>query len=134
MGKLITLGLINPPLELRGNPLESPSVPLGSVSALWAWLSGSAPTASGEMIDVQNSLEIISVQAAVKLISQTIAGLPLKLYKKLPRGREEAVDNPLYDLLALEPNPEMGAFSFWQAVVSAMAMCGNALCAGRYAE
>lgn len=123
---MITLGLNSPSLEVRGNPLESPSVPLGSISALWAWISGSSPTTSGILIDEYNSLQIISVQAAVKLISQTVAGLPLKLYKKLPKGREEAQDNPLYDLLSLEPNPEQGAYSFWAAVVAGMALCGNA--------
>src|ERR1700722_7726030 len=103
--------------ELRNNPMENPSVSLGNLGAIWSWISGTEPTASGEIIDEHISLQIISVYSCVRLIAETVASLPLKLYTRLPKGREEAVDNYLYDLLVTAPNPEMGASPFWEAVV-----------------
>jgi HK97 family phage portal protein len=121
---LITLNL-SQPVELRNNPLENPSVALGNLSAIWSWISGTEPTASGEIIDNNTALQIITVYSCVRLIAETVASLPLKLYKRLPKGRDEAVDNPLYDLLAVAPNPEMGAVPFWETVVGGLALTGN---------
>jgi HK97 family phage portal protein len=122
---LISLNLNTPPAERRGNLLENPSVGLGNLGAIWSWISGTEPTASGELIDEHVALQIITVYSCVRLIAETVSSLPLKLYERLPKGRLEAVDNYLHDILTIEPNPEMSAVPFWETVVGCMALTGN---------
>jgi HK97 family phage portal protein len=123
---LISLNLNHPPIEKRGgNPLENPSVSLGNLGAIWSFISGSEPTASGEVIDETIALQIITVNSCVRLIAEAIASMPLILYKRLPKGREEALDNPLHDLLTIAPNPEMSGPVFWETMVGSMALTGN---------
>ncbi len=112
-------------LSVRSNALENPSVSLAS-PGIWAWLSNSEPTASGELVNEHTALQVVTVFACVKAISESVASLPLKLFAKTPNGKAESVDNPIHSLLSVAPNPEMTAFSFWLAMVGSMALTGNA--------
>ena len=125
---LLTIGsydLTPLPIEVRNNPLENPSVSLGNIGAIWSWISGTESTASGEIIDENVALQVITVYSCVRLIAETVSSLPLKLYRRMPKGREEALDNDLHDILTVAPNPEMSAVAFWEAIVGCMALCGN---------
>lgn len=104
--------------------LESPSTPLSGPS-IWQWLSGGMRSAAGEIVNEGNALEHLDVYVCVRILSDAIASMPLQLFKMTESGHQEAFDQPLYRLLALEPNPEMSAFSFWSAIVGAMALTGN---------
>jgi len=110
--------------ETRGNPAENPSVSLSS-PAVWSWITGSEPTASGELIDERKALQISTVYVCVRIIAETIASLPAKVFETLPAGRREAVDADLYDLLTLNPNPEMTAFSFFETLSGSLCLTGN---------
>lgn len=123
MANLIQLNINGP--EYRFNPLENPSVSLGNLSAVWSWINNNEPSAAGELIDHETALKVISVYSCVRIISSTIGSLPLKLYARLPKGREEAIDNALYDILTVSPNPEMNGVVFWTSVSGNMALTGN---------
>lgn len=110
--------------ESRGNPAENPAVSLSS-PAIWSWITGSEPTASGELIDEHKALQISTVYICVRIIAETIASLPAKVFESLPTGRREAVDADLYDLLTLNPNPEMTAFSFFETLAGSLCLTGN---------
>jgi HK97 family phage portal protein len=111
--------------ELRGNPLDNPSMSLTS-PGIWAWLTGGEPTAAGELVNETNALQIVTVYACVRVLAESVASLPLKLYERLDNGRQEATDQDLYELLTISPNPEMTAFSFFETLVGSLALCGNA--------
>ena len=113
------------PVEKRNNPMENPSVSLGNIGAIWSWISGTEPTASGEIIDEHVALQIVTVYRCIRIISESIATLPLRLYRRQPRGRKEAIDHSLHNLLTVAPNPEMGAVTFWETMVGCLALCGN---------
>jgi HK97 family phage portal protein len=123
---LISLNLEYDPApdEKRTNPLEDPSIPLGS-PAVWSWLSGGEPTASGEMVNEVTALQTISVYACVRVLAESIASLPCKLLERLKSGRSEAVDEDLYYLLTVQPNSEMSAFTFWETLIGCLALTGN---------
>ena len=90
------------------------------------WVSGGA-TYSGEVVSVRTSLLIDTVYACSRLIAQTIATLPLQLYKMDNSGRGTvARDHPLYTLLHDQPNGDMTAVTFWEAVVACILLWGNA--------
>ena len=111
-------------LELRSNPLENPAVPLSS-PALWQWLTGGEPTASGETVTDITGLQITTVYRCVTFIAQAIASLPLEMWEIVDKGREKAVDHDLYYLLLTEPNPEMSAFTFKEVWFGCCALTGN---------
>jgi HK97 family phage portal protein len=106
------------------NMLENPSVSLAS-PAIWNWLSNGEPTASGELVNEVTALQTIAVYACVRVIAESVASLPLKLCERLKSGRSEATDEDLYDLLAVQPNSEMTAFTFWETLIGCLALTGN---------
>jgi HK97 family phage portal protein len=61
------------------------------------------------------------------LIAQTIATLPCQIYKSDKDGRGTvARDHPLYQLLHDQPNLDMTAVTFWEAVIACILLWGNA--------
>lgn len=81
---------------------------------------------SGERVDEKSSLQIATVYACVRLLAETVAGLPLQLYRyKGNAGKEKAADHPLYRILYRQPNPEMTSFSFREAMMTHLLLWGN---------
>lgn len=118
--ELTTLGLS----ELRNNPLENPAVPLSS-PAMWRWMTGGEPTASGESVTENTALQISTVYVCVTFIAQAIASLPFEWWERIAGGRERAIQTGIYYLLATEPNPEMSAFTFKETYFGCLALTGN---------
>lgn len=118
------LSFLKPRQSRDGNPLENPSVPLAS-PAIWGWLNHGQPTEAGELVNEVSALQLITVYSCVRVISESIASLPLKLYERLDKGRQEATDQALYELLAFQPNPEMTAFTFFETLTGCLALTGN---------
>ena len=85
-------------------------------------------TLSGERVDEKSAMQIATVYACVRLLSNTIAGLPLHLYRYTGKGddKERATDHPLYKILYRQANPEMTSFSFWEAIMTHLLLWGNA--------
>lgn len=87
------------------------------------WPSG--PTKAGVSVDEETSLRVIAVYACVNLLSSTIASLPLPVYKTLSRGKERAVNHPLYPVLHDNPNPEQTSFTWRQTSMAHALLWGN---------
>lgn len=82
---------------------------------------------SGERVDEKSAMQIATVYACVRLIAESVAGLPLHLYKTDGEdGKTKAKDHPLYKILYRQPNPEMTGFSFWETMVTHILLWGNA--------
>lgn len=85
------------------------------------------PTDAGETITPETSLQISAVYACVRVLSESIASLPLKVYERNDDGsRREAVGHPAYRLLHDRPNPAMTSFVAREVQVASLAMRGNA--------
>jgi HK97 family phage portal protein len=65
---------------------------------------GQAPTASGIAIGPESALRVPAVSAAVRVIAESVASLPVNTL--LDNGTSKAIDktNPLYRILHSEPN------------------------------
>ena len=99
-----------------------------SDGGFWGAFSG-AQSSSGKAVTVDKAMRLSAVWACVRIISTSVAGLPLSIYRRLPDGgRETARDFPLYDVVHNSPNEDMAAFHFWQSVVASMLLWGNAYC------
>ena len=83
---------------------------------------------SGEMVDERSAMQIATVYACVRLLAESVAGLPLHLYRYTDdseTGKELARDHPLYNLLYYLPNPEMSAFTFRETMMTHLLLYGN---------
>ena len=72
-------------------------------------------------------LQLDAAMACVRLLSQTIATLPLVIYRRKPDGSRTAQPgHPLYELLHNQPNGDMTAVDFWQVMIAMMLLRGTA--------
>ena len=83
---------------------------------------------SGERVDEKSAMQISTVYACVRLLAETVAGLPLHLYRYTDKGngKEKALEHPLYRLLYRQPNPEMTSFTFRETMMTHLLLWGNA--------
>jgi len=78
-------------------------------------------------INIDSAMQLSVIFAGVRLVAQTVATLPLIVYrKKNGGGREVATDHPLYALLHDSPNADQTAVEFWEEVITSLALRGRA--------
>lgn len=83
-------------------------------------------TNSGTRVSKQNSLEATAVWSCVRILSEDIASLPLKTYRRLDDGgKEPATDHYLYRTLKEMANPNMSAFTFRETLMAHILTWGN---------
>jgi HK97 family phage portal protein len=68
----------------------------------------------------------LTVDRAIRVISENIASLPLQVFERLPKGKRLAPDHRLYGMLHDAPNPEMTSMVFREAMQSHIEAWGNA--------
>lgn len=87
----------------------------------------SASSTSGQAVTVTTAMRVAAVWACVRLLAETIASLPIGIYRREDDGgRTEDRSLPLYWVLHNAPNASMTAFAFWEAMLTAMLLWGNA--------
>ena len=91
------------------------------------WLGG-GKTPAGVAIDEKIGEGLPAIYACVHLISETIAQLPLKLYRRRADGRGKAPDpdHPLYPILHDQTNPELTALQAREMITRHLAIWGRA--------
>lgn len=83
---------------------------------------GAAPSLSGD-----GAYRIAAVLAAVRVIAEGVAALPLKVYHRLPNGDKEPFpDHPLYRVLHDQPNGWQTSFEFRETLQAHLCLRGNA--------
>ena len=87
-------------------------------------LTGASLIRSG--VDENRAMRFSAVYSCVRVLSESVAQLPLKVYRRRSEGRQEASDHYLYPLLHGAPNPKQSSFAFWEAVTASLALWGNA--------
>ena len=93
----------------------------------WHEIGWGKKSAAGIRVHEGNALQNVAVYACVRILAETIASLPLPVYRRLnPRGKERAYNHHLYRLLHDSPNPEMSSFNFRETLQGHLALRGNA--------
>lgn len=72
-----------------------------------------------------SSMKEITVYTCIKIRSEAVAKLPIKIYRADENGAQKAVNDYRYNLLKLRPNPYMSAYDFWRAMQTRMDSYGN---------
>jgi HK97 family phage portal protein len=74
---------------------------------------GGGRNPSGVKVDAETALRSTVVLACIRVLSTSVAGLPLHLYRRLPGGGKEiAREHPLYRLLHSQPNSWQTSFEW----------------------
>jgi HK97 family phage portal protein len=82
---------------------------------------------TGKQVTVDQALQLATVWACVRLISETIATLPLQFFTRNADGsRTPATSHQLYGILHNQPNADMTAVVFWEIVEASLLLWGNA--------
>ena len=118
-----TLGLSVP--EKRSNPLDNPANRLTD-PAVWGWLSGGSVSDAGELINDATAMQITTVFSCIRILAESVASLPVKLFTVTDKGRIQELNNPLHFLLSVSPNEEMSSFTLVETLVCHLALTGNA--------
>lgn len=74
----------------------------------------------------QRPINECTYYTCLKMLGETLAKLPLKLYRDGPNGIEKAEPNSAYKLLRIRPNPIMTPTIFWSSVENNRNHYGNA--------
>jgi HK97 family phage portal protein len=85
-----------------------------------------APSSSGKQVTEKNAMQSAAVYACVRVIAETVASLPLHLYRHIEEGKRRDTLHPLYFLLHDSPNPEMTSFIFRETLMTHLLLWGNA--------
>ena len=83
-------------------------------------------TTSGKPVNENTAMQMTAVYSCVRILSETLAGLPLHVYRYSGDGKEKDLAHPLYRLLHDEPNPEMTSFVFRETLMGHLLLWGNA--------
>ena len=116
------MGLITGPLEARAVDGFVDSFLADRRSAI----VGGASAALG--LSPEGALTFSAVHACAKVLAETVASLPLFVYRRLDRGKERAPGHPLYSLLHDQPNSESSSFEFRETAMLHLVLRGNAYC------
>lgn len=84
-----------------------------------------ATSTSDQTVTDMSMMQLSAVWACVRLISETIATLPLSMYERTSAGKRVASQHGLQFLIHDMPNADTTASVFWESVVAAMLMRGN---------
>lgn len=75
-------------------------------------------------VNATTVMQLDTVWACVRLISETIATLPLSIYARTSAGSRIAREHPLHFILHSQPNPESTASVFLESLVASMLLRG----------
>jgi len=89
----------------------------------WSKFFG-GPNAAGQVVTLDTALTLSTVWSCVRLISETIATLPLNLYERDGERRKVATGHTLQSVLHVSPNFEDTPVEFWEGVVASIALQG----------
>lgn len=114
------------PGRIKAAILDWLGVPIGLTDgSFWKEFAG-ASSASGQTVTVDSMLQLSTVWACARLISETISTLPLSMYERTTGGKRIASQHPLHFILHDQPNSETTAAVFWEATIATMLLRGNA--------
>ena len=88
------------------------------------WADGGG-SESGVKVNENTALAFAAVWSSVKLLSESVAGLPIFPYERTPNGKEVNRDHPIYNLIHNEPNAYQTKHTFIQALMYQVLLYGN---------
>jgi HK97 family phage portal protein len=123
------LSILSRLFQPRAGPINKRDSPIsGRLKAflLGEDISPGLVSTAGIRVNEETALRVTAVYGCVRVIAETVASLPLPLYRRLDRGKEKVTGHPLYPVLHDMPNPEMTSFTFREVLMTQLLLWGNA--------
>jgi HK97 family phage portal protein len=86
---------------------------------------GHGSTLSGVGVGPDSALRVPAVNAAVRVISESVAALPLHLFKRSGETKSRDTDNPIYGLIHDRPNGWSSSFDLRQQLQTDVLLHGH---------
>lgn len=102
------------------------STPPAPTGYTYAGVSGSPLSWAGERVTPDEAAGLPAVFQAIRLVSETVARLPLRVYRGVEADKRAVMDQWQWRLLCQVPNDEQSVFDFWSDVVACVESHGNA--------
>src|SRR5688572_12327391 len=97
------------------------------LNSAWALIDLGAGTAAGLSVSPETCLRCPAVRGAVAVLAESVAQLPLILYRRGADGsKERATDHPLYEILHDQTNDWSSSYEFRQQLMVDLLLHGNA--------
>ncbi|MFC2970916.1 phage portal protein [Azotobacter bryophylli] len=95
-------------------------------TGFWRGLIGSGRNSAGVRVTPETALGLPILQNCVTLLAESVAQLPLELYRRQDKGqREAAINHPLYDVLRYQPNGFQTPYELRECSQLALGLTGN---------
>ena len=89
----------------------------------------SVRSVSGMRVSPDSAMRLAAVYACVRILSETMASLPLVLYRaRADGGKDRVTDHWLYRVLGKKPNRYQNPFEWREMLQGHLALRGNAFC------
>lgn len=89
----------------------------------------SSKSPSGVKINSENAIQCMAVLACVRVLSESLASLPVHIYRRIPGGGKEVFsDHPAYKVIHSHPNDWQTSFEFRETLMTHLCLYGNAYC------
>ncbi|WP_028471296.1 phage portal protein [Neptunomonas japonica] len=82
-------------------------------------------TYTGRAVSSSQAMQLTTVFACVRVLSESMGMLPCKLFEQTDRIRKPATKHKLYSLLTIAPNDYMTAQEFWELLMVCLCLRGN---------
>ena len=90
------------------------------------WNFAGVQSSAGMQVDENTALTMSAVFACIRLLANTLAQVPVHLYRRVGEGKEKATDKRIYSLVHSKPNKLMSSFRFRQTLQGHVVSWGNA--------
>lgn len=88
---------------------------------------GEGATYAQKTVTPETAMQLAAAWSCIRLNARTIGSLPLKLYRRTDTlDRAPAEVHPLSRVISSTPNPDQTAMEFWEGMVVALCLRGNA--------
>jgi HK97 family phage portal protein len=98
-----------------------------SMASTSTWLNNNAGgrSASGKTVNPNTGLTFTAVYAAIRVLAESIASLPLKVYRRDGEAAMPADTHPVYRLLHQAPSSEQSTYSWRETIMGHVLTYGN---------
>lgn len=104
----------------------SPENPRTSLSKPASWLFDVFRSSTGIPVDEASAITLSAVWASVRIISETLASIPVDVYYRDGEQRRRASEHPVSKLIAHSPNKTSSSFTFRETLAANLCLHGNA--------
>lgn len=101
---------------LLGGPPRDP--------AIAAMFGSGNMSSAGVSVNVANAMQASAVYACVRVLAETVAHVPLVMYRRTDKGRVRAVEHPWYQPLHRQPNGWQTSFAWREQQTGNIALRG----------